>query len=234
MSNTLAQDIPFSVHREGRAAAFLAARRHTRRVRVLRLAIPAIAIFMTAGFIAAVVLDARAPLSVRADAESLGVSGAAVTMEHPRLTGYSNDSRSYEVNAGRAEQSLTEPNRVDLVELNARLQIRDNGWAQILAPAGRFDTEAQQLRLDDNVEITTDRGDRAHLGQAEIDLGTGRILSPKPVDIAIGNANLTADSMEVLDNGDRMLFQGRVVMTLHPQQSSEPAAGLPEEASVGQ
>lgn len=218
-------DFAFSQAAPRRVRAFAQARRHTRLVRVLRLAVPAVAVAMSVTFVLAVVFDARAPLTVTADSDTLGVTGAAVTMERPRLTGYSNDNRAYEVNAGRAEQSLTEPSRIELVELNARLQIREDGWADIVAAAGRFDSDAQSLMLDEDVQITTDRGDRATLGEANVDLRTGRVVSPEPVQIAVGNADLSADSMEVLDNGDRMLFEGRVVMTLRPTSQGAPASG---------
>jgi lipopolysaccharide export system protein LptC len=223
MTSSLAPELAFPTTRAERARAFDAARRHSRLVRLLRVAMPVAALVITAGFVVTVVLDARAPLTVTADAGSLGVSGAAVTMERPRLTGYSNDNRAYEVTAGRAEQSLSEPQRVDLVDLNARLQTGDAGWANIAAANGRLNSEGQVLALESAVEITTNKGDRAQLGSADVELKTGRIVSPKPVEIAVGNAGLSADSMEVLDNGDRMLFQGRVVMTLRP--TSQPVTG---------
>ena len=48
------------------------------------------------------------------DVGNLVVSGTKITMEQPRLSGFTNDARAYEMTADAAAQDLTKP---DIVEL---------------------------------------------------------------------------------------------------------------------
>ena len=59
----------------------------------------------------------------------LGVSGTQVTMESPKLTGFRNDSRPYEVTASAATQDVRKPNLVELKDLRARIVTDDEGSA---------------------------------------------------------------------------------------------------------
>lgn len=195
-----------------RPEAVRAARRHSRLVRGLRVAVPALALALGAGFFGfAMLWRPVAPVTQEA-IQDLGVSGASIRMERPKLTGYNSERRAYEVTADRAEQSIKSPEEIGLVRLEARVQMRDNGFAKMTAATGRYDSKAQTLQLDRDVRIDTDLGDQARLANADVDLKAGRISSDKPVDIKVGNAKLTADSMKILDNGNRMEFKGRVVL----------------------
>jgi lipopolysaccharide export system protein LptC len=103
-------------HSHARAA------RHSARVRLLRKVVPALAGAIGIAFMASIFLDPRAALTSTGDVASLGISGAAITMQNPKLTGFNKDSRSYEVTASRADQSINDPNKISLSNLTARIQ----------------------------------------------------------------------------------------------------------------
>ena len=104
----------------GRAdpARFRAAVRHSRLVRLLRTAIPIVIALVFALLIVAAYFNpfrvlARLPI----DPGKIVLSGTRITMELPRVAGYTKDARPYEVTAKAASQDITKPDIVDLQEI---------------------------------------------------------------------------------------------------------------------
>ena len=89
--------------------AFRVAARHSRRVRKLRVAIPVTIVFILGATILVSWLD---PLKVLVrlpiDSGKIVISGTKITMEAPKLSGYTRDRRWYEMNAKAAAQSASE------------------------------------------------------------------------------------------------------------------------------
>ena len=89
----------------------------------------------------------------------IGVSGTKVTMESPKLNGFRNDSRPYEVTATAATQDILKPNLVELKDLRARIVTDDKGGAAKLEAAfGILNTEKEQMNLRQDVKVRTDAG----------------------------------------------------------------------------
>src|SRR5579871_2740194 len=103
----------------GIEARFAIAARHSRMVRVLRIAVPAaVALAMAAIILVSVFNPFRMLLpQLPLEMGNLVVSGTKITMESPHMAGYSSDRRPYEVWANTAIQDVTDPNHVDLKAL---------------------------------------------------------------------------------------------------------------------
>src|SRR5262249_17266505 len=122
-SLTTASDVdertPRVFTRLGRAdadRAFRAAVRHSRHVRILRLAIPlTAAIVIVAGAAVSYVLKPLSGLSgIPVDVGSMVVSGTKIKMNQPRLAGATRDNRRYDMVAQAAAQDLPKPDMVEL------------------------------------------------------------------------------------------------------------------------
>lgn len=211
------------------AAAFRAAARHTRLVRALRIATPFAAVAAVAFAVLSALLQ---PLSseIHVDTTGIGVGGPTVAMDAPRMRGFNSQDRAYEVSARTAHQTLADPNRIGLDALEARIELADGGWARLTSTSGLYAADAQVLTLDESVRVISDKGDDATLERARAELKTGRIVSDHPVTIRLGGSRLTAGRMEVLNSGDRMLFSGRVRMTLQ-RGGSRGEASAPQGAA---
>ena len=61
------------------------------------------------------------------------IKGTKITMEQPRLTGFTNDSRAYEFTADAAAQDITKPDILELHELNAKMQMEDKNTVEMTA-----------------------------------------------------------------------------------------------------
>jgi lipopolysaccharide export system protein LptC len=215
-----------------RRAVVQAAYRHSRAVRVMRIVLPAVAALMLAATAVLIIFDPRVMLAAQMDVASTSFSGSRIIMARPRLTGYGLDSsgkpKAYEVTAERAEQNMAKPNEVDLFEIKANMGLREDGWAELRATSGHMNNASQVLDLFEQIQITTDLGDRADLTQAHVDFTAGEITSEKPVDIKFVRADLVADTMHLYENGQRAVFTGRVAMVLKPDPAAPVASTYPQ------
>ena len=131
-------------------ARFAMAARHSRMVRLLRVAVPAAVILaMTAiVFVSFFSNPFRMLLpKLPVDMGNLVVSGTKITMESPHLSGYSTDQRPYELWAKTATQDLTDPDHVDLKTLRAKVLMEDQTTVTMDARNGLFDSKQQLLDL---------------------------------------------------------------------------------------
>ncbi len=201
----------------GRAdpAKFRAAVRHSRFVRLLRTAIPVTiaAVFglliMVAYFNPFRVL-ARLPI----DPGKVVLSGTRITMEAPRVAGFTSDARPYEVTARAASQDITKPDIVDLEDIHAKVQMQDKVQLEMRANSGVYESKIDRLKLDHEIVLTSSSGYAGHLREAVIDVKKGSIVSQSPVELKMLNGTLNANRLEVDDRGDVIRFGGGVVMNL--------------------
>lgn len=192
-----------------RRAAFLAARRHTVVVRLLRKGIPVAAVVAV---IALIVVPFLNPLRnvPGLSLGAVGISNGKVRMETPRLSGYRKDNRPYEVTADAALQDIRNPTQIELSTLTARIQMEREGWVNVSAKTGLFDTQAEKLNLVDDVRVRTETGYDIRMRTADIDFKAGTVLSKEPVSVSLGTTTIDADTLDVKDNGALIAFQGRV------------------------
>ena len=103
--------------------AFRAARRHSRLVRILRVAVPACG--AARSVIDLVLVTCFNPLrmltNLPINVGDLVVSGTKITMEQPRLSGFTRDARAYELTADTAAQDITKPDIVELHNIRAKI-----------------------------------------------------------------------------------------------------------------
>jgi len=202
------------------------ARRHSRRVRLLRVLLPVVALATVVGLaVLPLARLASVPLAI-ANFKPVDLTDAAVTMESAKLAGFNRDNEPYEVTAQRARQSIQDPLSIHLGGLAARIGLDGGRWTRLEAAEGLYKTGEQHLDLDRGVQVNSSSGDNAILDRASIDLKKGRIVSDRPVTIRMGTATLAADNIDLSESGKSVVFQGRVVMVLQPK--ARVAAAKPE------
>ena len=195
------------------AAAFTQARRHSGRVRLLKIVLPVAAVAMMVVFAGKSWLSA--PGNLDFDAGALAIEGGRLVMTDPRLDGAAGSSgRSYVMTASRAIQDIGMSGRVDLEGIDAKFPVSDKGWMNVTAPSGVFDRDANRLNFDSEMTITDDDGMKAVLQSAVVDVTAGNLDTSDPVDITLDGAHITADSMSVRDKGAVLIFENRVRMQI--------------------
>lgn len=195
---------------------------HSRRVRFLKKAIP----LGAAGAVALVVAITLFNPFASQGGLTIGpvnVSGTRIVMESPRLSGFQDDSRPYEVTASEASQDVRSPHLVDLVDLRARVTADAEGnLVRIEASRGRFDTQAELLTLQDDVRVTSTLGYTADLTTATIDFAAGTVVSDEPVRVGVGTGTVEAQGMSLSEGGEIITFTGGVTSVFRLGGSAEP------------
>jgi len=195
--------------------AFRVARRHSRLVRILRVAIP---LAVVAGLTAITLVTYYNPLRVLnklpIDISNLVVSGSKVTMEQPRLSGFTKDARAYEFTADAAAQDLTKPDIVELRNIHAKVEMQDKTTMVMTAVNGIYDTKAETLRLERNIVLTSSNGYKGRLSEARIDIRKATVVSDQPVELELLQGTLNANRLEIVDSGDLVRFHGGVSMVM--------------------
>jgi lipopolysaccharide export system protein LptC len=201
--------------RDDNVAVFRGATRHSRHVRILRIAIPiGIALCLLVIVIATFFNPLRFLYKLPKDMGTLVISGTKITMQQPRLSGFTRDARGYDVSASAAAQDLTKPNMVELKDIRARLDMQDKSEVQLSAATGFYDTKAEILTLGQNIILSSSTGYEGRLSEAIVDIRKGYIVSEKPVEVKLLKGMLNANRLEVIDSGDLLRFGGGVAMTL--------------------
>ena len=208
--------------------AFRTARRHSRAVRIMRIAIPLAVVVIVGGFGLATYFNplrviAKLPVNIK----DLVVSGTKITMEKPRMSGFTKDGRAYEFIADAAAQDLTKPDIVELQNIRAKLQMPDKSTMDLSADTGVYNTKLEMLQLDTNIVLTSSDGNKGRLSQAMIDIRKGNVVSDQPVELEFLQVVLKGNKMEIVDSGDLVRFHGGVdtVLMLNNSVLAKPQAG---------
>jgi lipopolysaccharide export system protein LptC len=204
-----------------RERIFRAATRHSRVVRFFRGAIP-ISLIAVLAFVAAVAYfqPLRMLSNLPIDPGRVVLSGTRITMEAPRLGGFTRDGRPYDLTARAAAQDLTNPGMLELKDVRAHVAMQDKTTIELSAATGTYDTKGDMMVLKTDVVVTSSAGYSARLNEAKVEIKTNRIVSDQPVEVKLSNGTVKSNRLEVSDNGDLMRFDGDVDVYLVPQAAS--------------
>lgn len=212
---------------EKNAATFHAAQRHSGRVRVLKTALP-IAAVAIAGVFSWFTFFAAPSGPVRVEVRGTGAEAGKLVMTNPTLDGFTKDNRPYTMTASKATQDVKKDGVVALENIDAELPLGPDQRAKIAAQSGIFDNANGRLQLDKDFTVTTTGGLTAKLKSADVNISTGRITTDQPVDIQNGNAHISADKMQISDNGKVMVFEDKVKLVIDPAKEQKSNIAVPD------
>jgi len=187
------------------------ARRHSRVVRMLRIGIP---VGVLAGLCLYGLSGWLNPFSRLPGLDMAGIviSRSQVSIERPRMAGYTRDGRPYELVAAGATQDLAHPNFIDLKGIRGTVELPGGELVKISAGEGRYDTKTEIVTVRDNVIVVMTDGAEIRMAAAEVDARSGRVISERDVEVVSQGSRLNARQMEVSEGGAVATFRGGVVM----------------------
>ena len=207
-----------------RTRAHARAYRHSGRVRAMRRFLPV----MAGGAVALLLGYLFNPFATPLPGVSVGpvsLAGSKVRMENPRLAGFRQGTRGYEVTADAALQDVRKPSQIELQQMRGHIATDDHGGvARLSAASGLFDTTREALDLKTDIRIWTDRGEEARLRSAAVAFKTGAITSQEPVTVSSPRARVDADTLDVVENGKRISFVGNVHVVIVSEDPAETTA----------
>jgi lipopolysaccharide export system protein LptC len=207
---------------------YRSALRHSRHVRWLRICLPA---SIAALLLIVIGINYMPPIGgfrLPGELGKLVIHGTRITMQQPRLAGYTVDSRAYEFSADSAGQDITKPNLVELHQLHAKMQLQDNSTVEMSAMSGVYDAKTEMLTLRDDIQLVSSSGYEGQLIEAVIDVRKGNVVSDKPVAVKMLDGFLNAKRLDIVDRGSIVRFSG-VAMTLLPGKRAAAEAAKTSE-----
>ena len=157
---------------------------------------------------------------------NLVVSGTKITMEAPRLAGFTRDKRAYEMTARSAATDITAPDdKMELQGVHAKFETQDHALVDVRAVSGLYDRKGDKLLLKEDIVITSTSGYEGHLTEAMVDLKDSNVTSDKPVEVKMLDGILIANQMEVVKGGEMIRFSGGVKLIL----TKPPGSGTSDQ-----
>jgi lipopolysaccharide export system protein LptC len=195
------------------AAGFPAAARHSRRVRFLRAALPAIALGAVAAYVVLTRIGTPTGAPV-ANYDNIVFGGDATVIERPRLTGYQAGGEAYALDADRAMQRNDEPDVLTLEGVRASFELPDGVNAAFTAPAGIYDQRTGTMSLSGGVTMTLDTGVDAVMETITVDVAAGTITTDRPFTLRADGITIEGNTLDMTP--ERMTIGGgvRAVMTM--------------------
>ena len=193
-------------------------------MRWLRIGLPAI---IAAALLVVVVVNYMPSIGafhLPGELGTLVIRGTKVTMQQPKLSGYTADSRPYQFTAKTAEQDITKPDLMELHQIEANVKMQDDSTVKVVSNSGLYNVKSEMLTLNDAVHLVSSTGYEVRLNQAVIDIHKGNVVSEQPVWVKLTNGEINAKRMEVIDGGNVIRFSGGVKTTLVPTHDSSQAS----------
>ncbi len=193
-----------------RRGAVRFARLHSARVKFLRVAI--IGSCSTAVLLLAflVFFDPFGKLPQNISIGGVDLDGTRVTINSPKITGFRKDGRPYDVRATTGYKDILKPDITELAAIDARVGMGDDSTSRITAKTGVYDAVKESVFLQGAVRIKNATGYDMRMSTATMYFNTGGLVTDQPVDVILNASTITADRMEISDNGHKISFAGHV------------------------
>lgn len=194
------------------ASSWLAPRH--RLVRVLSWALIAVAGGLIALLVVRIGMFEPAAPSRPPDVAGAPVSDKIVVTTST-VTGFDRDDQPYTLTAATAVQDGSEPNRVHLETVTGALRRRSGEVLNIAARTALYDSKAETLDLVGDVKLQDGRF-VADMAKAQVTLDDKRFRSTVPVVVTFNGGEIAAGGLEIVDDGQRILFFNRVKAQFRP------------------
>jgi lipopolysaccharide export system protein LptC len=194
--------------------SFKAAHRHSARVRLFRGAAIAGSLLAIVVISAVVLVSPLRRLPTDVSIGRVGLDGAKVTLEFPKISGLQKNGRPFEIKARSGIQDLTIPNVIELSGIESSIGTADTSTTWVSAARGNYDSLHDKMTLEGEIRIKNSAGYDIWLKTARIDFKTGGLVSEEPVKVVLEGGTIAAKELDVSDNGHKVSFGGEVTSTI--------------------
>jgi len=186
-------------------------------VRTLRIAVPAVAIFLLVLFFLWPTLG-RIHLPKFDKAQ---ISGDRTELVNPRYESKDDKGQRFLLTAERAIQVRATPDVVTLVAPTATMEKNDNSAGpQVTARNGIYENKSQHLQLSDDVMLITPQGDHFITSAADVDMKDKIVRSDQPVTGNGPRLDLTGRGFVFNDKEGLLTVAGPAKLVLHETTAS--------------
>jgi len=212
---TPASNLDF-ISTDNREREYQEALKHSTKVKFWKIVCPCIGVLLILGIMGTLVIKSIEVPDIAV--ESINLSDGKLVMENPELSGFDKSKRPYNLTATKAIQDASNPNQVELEEILAELPMNEKITATITAGNGVYDADAKTLELTKKVNLVTSSGMVLNLEDASVDIGNSIMHTNNPITATSSQADISSNAMMIEDGGNKLIFEGRVRMTLRPDE----------------
>jgi LPS export ABC transporter protein LptC len=204
--------------------AFRRARRHSRLVKMLRIAMPVGAASVAAFY--ALTLGWSWQLGPgRLKIGEVQLTADDLTMKNPKYFGLTKDGGSYEVRAKKAIVEFAKDAPIKLIDIDGDLLQANNVTTKLKAKHGLMDNAKNELELYDGIEIDASNGMKARMSRAMVYSKEHRVVSKEPVDLSMPTGTVRGASMTMRTDTREATFVGDV--KAHLVSAAQPGQAAP-------
>ena len=208
--------------RARRQTAFATARRHSRVVRILKIALPLTALALVVGFVGTAIIAQSGYGALLAGS---ALKDGRIVMTNPRMTGFTGDNQPYALEAREAYQAIGEGGLIEMVGISGTFPVSAATMAEIDAGSGTYDNAGRVFTFGGGLTVTTDDGMVVTMKSAKLDMADRTLETADPVDINAKGTQIQAESLHVVDGGAKMVFERKVRMVLDPGRVAQMRGG---------
>lgn len=194
---------------------FGVARRYSRFVEVMKIALPLLAVSLLILVIGWSAFH-KTPVDLTLRGDVIRAANGKIEMEKPQLAFTDEEDRTILVQAELATQNAGERNLWSLQALHAKMTPPKGTGYKLVSDTGKLDSDKQQLDLAGNIVVESSEGYTFRAKSAHVDMKDSRVTSEEPVEAEGGATRIVANRFEMWDRGARFRFEGDVHFTSEP------------------
>jgi lipopolysaccharide export system protein LptC len=219
-----------------RALEFRRARRHSVRVRILKVLLPAAAaailsLYALPSFLKKSIDHGRGTASVRA----ITVTPGSLKMIEPHVKGVNEKGEAYDFTADSATQAAKDADIMYLETVRGKMTSVDGKISTLSAPDGVHNNKADEMTFNNGAVLTRDGGMSATFQTATAFMKQQTLVSKTPVAVRLLESTIHAETMTLHWDEQRAIFEGNV--RTHIERSEQPAssegAATPSATAAG-
>ncbi len=165
--------------------------------------------------------ETPAPLPVISATPKITPQGQ-IALTQARYEGVDHEKRPFRITADEASGTPDREGAVSLKKPMADITFPDGSWLSAQADQGRYVSSTAFLSLSGHVRIFHDLGYELLLQVLDVSFNEGTAKSGQPVKAQGPVGRLEAQSLEVSQNGARVLFRGPLKLTLFMKERKMP------------
>lgn len=152
----------------------------------------------------------------------VALEGSRIVIESPKLVGYREDGRPYEVRAATGVQDLAKPDVIELAKLEVRVENSKDSSILLTAEKGVYDRKADYADLSGGVGIHEEKNFDMRLEAASMDFKASLMTSNRPTTLTIEGGEVKANAVEFSQKERRATFTGAVHSTFYGEGDASP------------
>lgn len=132
-----------------------------------------------------------------------------IEMVKPSYRAFDDEQNPYNVIAQKAKRDVNNPDRLELEQPEARMDINTQDTIEVKANRGVYEKEAGKLSLDGKVRIYEKAGYELQTEEINFDLEAGTAKADGPIKGIAPRGDISSQGLLIENNGERVLLKGK-------------------------